>query len=249
MAAAIVVVAALLIAWPWVRVYTGVAPPEQFSSPVSLTVPANGRDVWGVAHNAGSNASTTRKALADGAEVIEIDVTLARGRLVAGRAHGLRWLAERVFRGPTLARAWEYSSTAKIVKLDLQRNDRRLLDSLITFLHQAPPHGRVMISTRDVNAIRYLRSRLPQNITLLFTAPFPEAVSELRTNTALASDIGGISVFEGLVNADLVHWAHARGLLVLAWTVNDGTRTNRLLQDGVDGITTANLAIVQALSH
>jgi glycerophosphoryl diester phosphodiesterase len=60
--------------------------------------------------------------------------------------------------------------------------------------------------------------------------------------------VGGISVFQGLVDTNLVRWAHERNLLVLAWTVNDSTHLSQQLQLGVDGITTANLAILQALS-
>jgi glycerophosphoryl diester phosphodiesterase len=42
-------------------------------------------------------------------------------------------------------------------------------------------------------------------------------------------------------------WAHRHKLLILAWTVNDSQRLNELVRLGVDGITTANLAILQAL--
>ena len=78
--------------------------------------------------------------------------------------------------------------------------------------------------------------------------PFPSAVAELRSNASLSSAIGGISVFQGLVSKDLVTWAHTHRLQVLAWTVNDQYRMDQLLSFGVDGITTANLGILQALA-
>jgi glycerophosphoryl diester phosphodiesterase len=56
-----------------------------------------------------------------------------------------------------------------------------------------------------------------------------------------------VSVFQGLVDANLVAWLHQHKLLILAWTVNDGRRLNELVRLGVDGITTANLAILRAL--
>jgi len=49
------------------------------------------------------------------------------------------------------------------------------------------------------------------------------------------------------VDANLVTWAHRHKLLILAWTVNDGQRLNQLVRLGVDGITTANLAILRTL--
>jgi glycerophosphoryl diester phosphodiesterase len=59
--------------------------------------------------------------------------------------------------------------------------------------------------------------------------------------------IDAVSIFHQLVNPDVVDWAHRNRLRVLAWTVNDGPRLADLIRDGVDGVTTANLAIVRAL--
>jgi glycerophosphoryl diester phosphodiesterase len=242
----VLLAAALAVAWPNVRVYTGVARPRQFYEALDPALPPGHSAVLGVAHNAGNNPDTTAAALRHGADVIEIDVISARGRLVAGREHEWRWLAERVFRGPTLAEAWD-DAAAGIVKLDLQQNDRPLLDDLVTFLAPRSSSRQVMISTRDAAALLYLRPRLP-GVTLLFSTAFPGAVSRLRSDPALIDAIGGISAFEGLVDPALVAWAHQRGLLVLAWTVNDGERLRVIVGMGVDGVTTANLAVLQALA-
>ena len=55
-------------------------------------------------------------------------------------------------------------------------------------------------------------------------------------------------MFQGWSVDALVRWAHEHRLVVLAWTVNDSDGLDRLLELDVDGITTANLAIVRALS-
>ena len=75
----------------------------------------------------------------------------------------------------------------------------------------------------------------------------PDAVHQLQSTSALQGAIGGVLVFQGLVDANLVAWVHQHGLLILAWTVNDSQRLNQLVRLGVDGITTANLAILRAL--
>jgi glycerophosphoryl diester phosphodiesterase len=67
------------------------------------------------------------------------------------------------------------------------------------------------------------------------------------SDPALLRAIGGVSVFQGLVDMNLVTWVHQHKLLILAWTVNDSQRFNQLVRLGVDGITTANLAILRAL--
>jgi glycerophosphoryl diester phosphodiesterase len=244
-----VAVSAGVLARPLIAQYTNAAPPEQFDRPLSAPPNTHGRAVITVAHNAGNHPDTTAAALRLGADAIEIDVITVDGELAAGRAHGWRWLAELVFRGQSLAEAWDAARAAKIIQLDLQETDRGLLKALTKFLRHRPPGPRIMVSTRSSTAIRYLRPRLPSTVSLLFTVPFPDAVTKLRTTPALAHAIDGITVFDGLVSADLVTWAHTRQLSVLAWTVNDEQTLNRLLRLGVDGIATDNLAIISALSH
>jgi glycerophosphoryl diester phosphodiesterase len=244
----VVLVAAVVLAWPLAQRYTGAAPPAQFYEKVELD-PALAGDyprVLGVAHNAGNNLGTLAAGLRNGADVMEIDVISARGQLVAGRDQPWSWLARQLFRGPSLAQAWDHASAASIVKLDLQQNDRSVLGDLVAFLKPRAGSRRVMISTRDASALLYLHRRLP-DVTLLFSVAGPDAVHQLQSDRALQQAIGGVSVFQGLVDASLVTWVHEHKLLILAWTVNDSQRFNQLVRLHVDGITTANLAILRAL--
>ena len=245
----VALVAAAIVAWPYVQIYTGAAPQAQFYQKVQPE-PALAQDyprVLGVAHNAGNNLGTLATAERYGADVIEIDVISARGQLVAGRDQPLPWLARQLFRGPTLAEAWDRAAAADTVKLDLKQTDRGFLNDLVAFLAQRVRSRRVMISSGDRGALLYLHGRLP-DVTLLFSVAGPDAVHQLQSDPALQEDIGGVSVFKGLVDADLVTWVHRHKLLILAWTVNDSQRLNQLVRLGVDGITTANLAILRALS-
>ena len=240
--------AAVIVAWPLVQRYTGAAPPAQFYEQVELDPALTGDypRVLGVAHNAGNNLGTLAAALRYGADVVEIDVISARGRLMAGREHWPSWLAGQLFRGPTRVQAWDHATAAGIVKLDLQQTGRGLLDDLVAFLEPRAGSRRVMISSRDPGALLYLHRRLP-DVTLLYSVSGPGAVHQLQSDRALQEAIGGVSVFQGLVDASLVTWVHERKLLLLAWTVNDSQRLNQLVRLHVDGITTANLAILRAL--
>jgi glycerophosphoryl diester phosphodiesterase len=247
-AAGCALVVAVVVAWPHVQAYTGVAPPKQFDQRVAVD-PALASDyapVLGVAHNAGNNPETTAAALSAGADVVEIDVISARGTLVAGRQKPFPWLAGLVFRGPSLADAWDYADGARIVKLDLKQDDRPFLDDLVAFLRERAGSRQVMVSTPDADALVYLHQRLPR-VTLLLSVNSPDGVRSLQASAALQSAVGGVSAWQGLVDRNLLAWAHQRHLVVLAWTVNDGTRMNQLVGLGVDGITTANLAVLRAL--
>jgi hypothetical protein len=244
----VALVATVIAAWPLVRRYTGAAPPTQYYQKVQLD-PAVAQDyprVLGVAHNAGDNLGTLATALHYGADVIEIDVISARGQLVAGRDQWWPWLAQQLFRGPTLVKAWDHAAAADIIKLDLKQTDPRFLDDLVAFLVPRAKSQRVIISSRDPGALLYLHRSLP-NVTLLFSVAGPDAVHQLRSDLALQKAIGGASVFQGLVNANLVTWVHEHELLILVWTVDDGQHLNQLVRLGVDGITTPNLAILRAL--
>ena len=246
----IVLVAAAVVAWPYAQRYTGSAPPPQFYDKVQLE-PALARDyprVLGVAHNAGNNLGTLSTALRYGADVMEIDVISAHGQLVAGRSQPWGWLARQLFRGPTLVQAWDAAGAAGIVKLDLMQTDRGFLDDLVAFLAPRAGSRRVMISSRDSGTLLYLHGRLP-DVTMLFSVAGPDAVHQLRSDPALQKAIGGVSVFHGLVDRNLVTWVHAHKLLILAWTVNDSEGFNQLVRLGVDGITTGNLAILRALGR
>lgn len=240
-------VALAAAAWPYLQRYVGVRPPDQFYAQLDPALVKPDAPVVGIAHNVGNNPATTAAALHYGADVIEIDVFSARGQLVAGRDQPLPRVAGRMFRGYTLAEMWERAAPADIIKLDLKQTDRSFLDALAGFLTPLARLHKVMISTGDPAAVSYLHAVLP-SVTLLFSIGWPDELAALRADPDLVRDIGGVSVFQGLVDAGLVSWMHQRRLLVLAWTVNDGQRLNELIRLGIDGVTTANLAILQALA-
>jgi len=244
----VALVTAAIVAWPYGQRYTGAAPPAQFYQQIQLE-PALAQDyapVLGIAHNAGNNLGTLTTALDYGADVIEIDVICARGQMMAGRDQPWPWLARQLFHGPTPAEAWDHAAAADGVKLDLKQADRGFLDDLVAFLAPRAKSPRVMISSRDEGTLLYLRSRLP-DVTLLFSVAGPDAVHQLMSDPMLQKSIGGASVFQGLVDANLVAWMHEHKLPILAWTVNESQRFNQLVRLGVDGLTTANLAILRTL--
>jgi len=243
---AALVAVAIVLAWPHARVYTGAAPPEQFYQKVQLEPALDYKHVLGVAHNAGNNLGTLARALRYGADAIEVDVISARGRLAAGRPQPLPRLARQLSRGPALAEVWDRAAAADVLKLDIKQSDRDFLDELVAFLAQRVKSRRVMIASGDPAALLYLHSRLP-DVTLLFSAGWPDAVHKLQSDSALQKAVGGVSLFQGLADANLVAWLHEHKLFILTWTVNDSQRFNELVRLGVDGITTANLAILRAL--
>jgi glycerophosphoryl diester phosphodiesterase len=174
-------------------------------------------------------------------------VIAARGKLVAGREfHPWPRLARRLFRGPSLDEAWQQTGAVRTLKLDLKQSDAAFLDQVVAFLSPRLGSRTVIVSTADRGALLVLRDRLP-GAQLVYSAGRPAAVERLRADPALAASLSAISAFQGLVDADLLRWAHARHLKVFAWTVDGGPRLAQLVRLGVDGVTTANLAVLRAL--
>jgi hypothetical protein len=237
----------VVVAWPHARHFSLGLPPQQFRDELDPALLTDYSGVLGVAHNAANRIDTLQVALDHGADVVEADLISVRGELVAGRDQPMSWLTNRILRGPTLAQVWDAAEPADVLKLDLKRDDAAFLDDLVTFLAPRQGSREVMVATRDRDAIVRLHRDLPE-ITLLLSIGFPEGVQQLRSDAELQTAIGGVTIFQGLVDATLVGWLHERDLLVLAWPVNDVQRLNNLVRLSVDGVTTANLAILEVLA-
>lgn len=237
----------VVVAWPHARHFSQGLPPQQFRDELDPALLKDYHGVLGVAHNAANRLDTLQVALEHGADVVEADLISVRGELVAGRDHPMSWLTNQIFRGPTLAQVWDAAEPADVLKLDLKRDDAAFLDDLVTFLAPRQGSREVMVATRDRDAIVRLHRDLPE-ITLLLSIGFPEGVQQLRSDAELQAAIGGVTIFQGLVDATLAGWLHERDLLVLAWPVNDVQRLNNLVRLSVDGVTTANLAILEVLA-
>ncbi len=71
-----------------------------------------------------------------------------------------------------------------------------------------------------------------------------DAIARLESIAAYAD---GAGPSRHLVNADFVTAAHAQGLAVHPWTVNETTEMERLLAAGVDGLFTDRPDVLHAL--
>jgi len=222
-------------------------------APAVFTARLDGRltgdytDVIGVAHNAGDDLHAATRAVAYGADAIEIDVRAVDGKLYASHDAPVPLLEDLVFHGPSLQDAWAVARLDEGVLLHLKQGSGRYLTELQSFL-QARALRRTIVQTKDHATLRTLRRTAPavQRLLLIFTA---KELAALRADKRLQATIDGVSVRERLLSASAQAWLERRGLLTFAWVVNDEARMNQLVARGIDGIITDRLDIMRLLGR
>lgn len=210
-----------------------------------------------------STAAAIRRAVAIGVDMIELDVQLTRdGRLVIihddrlertttgrGRVSGRSyrelarldagsWFSPR-FRGERIllmSQALEVMSRRCRANLELKRTPQpaRLIRQFVRGVRRLKATSRVLASSFDLSLLRWLRRAAPEIASAALCARQPQPA--LRQAIAL-----GCVAFHPrahLVTPSLVEQAHAAGLRVHVWTVDELPEARRLRRCGVDGLFT-----------
>ena len=120
-----------------------------------------------VAHNAGNQESTARRASKHDAAGMEIDVHLVDGALYAAHSAPSGLMPMRAWQAPRLRDAWQYSANAKVLKLDLKSTSQPTLDALVRFVDARPSDQQIMIVSSNPDVLAYLDTALPESLGLL----------------------------------------------------------------------------------
>jgi len=201
--------------------------------------------VFAIAHNSGDSLVATREAIDHGADVIEIDVASIGSELYAAHRSPLPLVGRRLFRGPTLADVWGAATAVEVVKLDLKESSPRFVNLLLDFLHEREPRETVVVSP-SLRVLGAVEVGAPHAVRVLTVAD-GRRLDELLRNPAITDVIDGVSVAHAALTAGRIAALRERGLLTFAYTVNDLDRLNELVIQGVDAVSTDNLAIMELL--
>jgi hypothetical protein len=209
--------------------------------------------VLAIAHRAGNDLEVLREAARLGADVIEADVHLHRGRLEVRHLKTmgpLPWLWDR----------WE---------LHPARAERMMLDQLLDAL---PPGQTVMLDLKGVGQVgpetlRRLQARSVDHplwvcarwwpsalafaaadwATVLLSARGRTEISRLRRRLRAGAVPYGVSLHLSMLTPGLVREVQAAGARVMTWPVDDRQALERAHELGVDGAITKDLRIVEEL--
>ncbi len=205
------------------------------------------RGVFGVAHNAGDSPATVSTALAYGAHVVEIDVVSSKGRLRAAHDLPLPAFGAIRLRAPDLEQVWRVAQRADAIELDLKQSSPIFLEPLLAFLrmHHGPE---VIVASRRLSMLRTLRKQAP-SVRRFLSVPTGLALERLRIDPLVPGAVEGVTIRQDLLDARTTRWLKSQHLIVLAWVVDDARRARELVDYGVDGIATNNLAMLEALGR
>jgi hypothetical protein len=228
--------------------YTSGGPVQVSSWNVGERAAGYGR-VVAIAHNAGDSPITTQRALASGASYVEIDVVYENGVLYAAHARPqgtVRDLAWALAPPVTLLQAWRYSAKAAGIELDIKETSPVALQQIVDFLDREWRGSPLMLASKDPSVLALMAEKVPGAFRLL-SIDTPAALTAFEGGGGPAARPDGVTVRESLLNADSMKLFKAQGLVVLAWTVDDPARFDQLVDLGIDGVATNNLAITERL--
>ena len=186
---------------------------------------------------------TDVQVTADGVLLAFHDNDLRRTCGRPGRISDLPWSEVRTARVsgeapiPTLD---ELLGTWPELRVNIDCKSDQAVEALIAALHRSRALDRVCVGAFSDRRIRRLRRLVgPQ----LCTALGPAGVAALLAGTlrATAARTAQVPVRQGplaVTTAAFVRRAHALGVAVHVWTIDDGAEMERLLDLGVDGVMT-----------
>ena len=210
-----------------------------------------------------NTAAAIRRAWQVGADMVELDVqvtaddrlvifhddrldriTGVRGRLIRQRWTDLQqldcgsWFASRFAdeRMPLLSRALRSVPSTKRVNLELKRTQKPsvLITGVVRALRATGRVRRALISSFDMELLARLRRAHRQAAIALICRRRPR----VALRRAVRLGCRAWHPHASLVTPALVREAHAAGLRVHAWTVDEPAQAHRLLRLGVDGVFT-----------
>jgi glycerophosphoryl diester phosphodiesterase len=196
-----------------------------------------------VAHNAGDHLPFATRAVAAGADVVEIDVRYSEGALVASHDPPLPLLEDVLFHPPSLQQAWDVAQRRGTVLLHLKESSPGYLAAVRDFVRVQAPR-RLIVQTDDLSTLRWVRREVP-SAQRLWLVLRQDQLDALGADPTLGGALDGVSIRDRLATPRAVACLRAHGLRTFVWTVNDQRRVEQLAGEGADGVITDGLGVMR----
>ncbi len=200
-----------------------------------------------IAHGGGNTVPLVHDFLHQGADFLEVDLWLRHGQFEARHERRMRWL-------PLLFEKWylrrvpggrygldellnETAEHNTGIFLDLKNGGANAAAVLRRVLARTTHPRRVVASSQQWLALRSIRELLP-DVEAFYSIDVRAKLDLFLSISDRDTRPRGVSCRHSLLTERTVEQLHARGLLVVAWTVDDVARARDLVAWGVDGLTT-----------
>lgn len=208
-----------------------------------------------IAHGGGNSVALAHDFLDQGADFLEVDLWLRDGHFEARHERRLRWL-------PLLFEKWylrrapgalygldellnETAEHNAGIFLDLKNGGASAAALLRRVLARTAHPRRVVASSQQWLALRSIRELLPE-VEAFYSIDVRAKLDLFLSITDRDTRPRGVSCRHSLLSERIVELLHKRGLLVVAWTVDDVERARELVGWGVDGLTTHKVREMRA---
>lgn len=200
-----------------------------------------------IAHGAGNSGALAAAGMAARADYLEIDLWVHRGRFEARHERRLalalpvlfeKWYVRGAPRAPyDLSQLLAAAPAPTGILLDLKNAPASAGPLARSALSEAVNTGPVLASSQHWPLLRALHRELPA--VGLFYSIDVAAKLDLFLSVSERDHLPmGVSCYHRLLTGQVVADLRTRGLVVIAWTVDDQEEAARLVAMGVDGITT-----------
>jgi glycerophosphoryl diester phosphodiesterase len=206
-----------------------------------------------IAHRAGNDRRALARALEVGADWIEADIWWQYGHLVARHERALwrlpvrydEWkLAFALRSALRLGEICDLLTDGPQLLVDLKGSARRLPVDVVDCLRARHAVDRAAICGQRWEAIDVAVAREPR-LRALYSVGAESQLAALRARRAGLPRVTAVSCAEGLLTPPVITDLLARGIAIVAWTVNDCERAHDLLVAGVSGITTDSPEVIR----
>lgn len=204
-----------------------------------------------IAHGGGNGIELVQAAIEAGADFLEVDLWVHRGRFEARHERAAyplpflfeKWYLRRLPRKPFgLAELLRASAGRSRIFLDLKNGGVVAARLVRRSLDEAGPGVRLAASSQDWWLLRSVGELSPE-VELFYSIDVRAKLDLFLSVIERDLHPRGVSCRHDLLSAELVQLLHEHGLSVVAWTVDDLERARVLAAWGVDGITTHRIAL------
>ncbi len=207
-----------------------------------------------IAHAAGNTVHSTRDAIADVADFLEVDLFVHRGRFEARHERRMypfpvlveKWYLRWAPRSPfSLADLLRESAGEVRIFLDL-KNGGSTAAELVREALDAVPGAAFVASSQHWAILRAVERACP-GIDLFYSIDVQAKLDLMLSVAGRDLRPRGVSCNHHLLTPARISRLHEAGLQVVGWTVDDMDRARELIAWGVDGITTHRVREVRAM--